>query len=78
MRLACMNPILAVFAVICIVLGIPAAIWPYRTARFAERWNAIGSRRQWSAVEPADWRVTVERVFGILLTGFGVASFVVW
>jgi hypothetical protein len=72
-----MNPGLAVIAVVCIVVGIPAAIWPYRTARFAERWNAIGSKRRWSAVEPADWRVTVERIVGTLLTGFGVAYLVV-
>jgi len=77
MRVARMNPGLAVIAVMCIVIGIPAAIWPYRTARFAERWDAIGSRRQWSAVEPADWRVTVQRVLGIVATGFGVAYLVV-
>ena len=61
-----MNPTLAVLGVTCLVIGIPVTIWPYRTARFAERWDAIGSKRQWSAVEPADWRVTVQRVLGIL------------
>ena len=77
MGVARMNPGLAVIAVLCIGVGVPAAIWPYRTARFAERWNAIGSRRQWSAVEPADWRVTAQRVLGIVSTGFGVAILVV-
>lgn len=59
-----MNPGMAVFL---LVFGLPAAIWPYGVARFEERIDAIGSKRSWSEVEPADWKVGLTRIMGIVM-----------
>ncbi|GAB3679433.1 hypothetical protein GCM10028857_00810 [Salinarchaeum chitinilyticum] len=56
-----------------LAFGLAAVIWPYEIARFEERIDAIGSKRSWSEVEPADWRVTLTRGIGVVfvLIGFG-------
>lgn len=64
-----MEPALAVFF---LVLGIPSVIWPYKIARFEERFDAIGSKRSWSEVEPAQWRVTLTCGIGIALVAVAV------
>jgi hypothetical protein len=51
--------------------GIPHAVWPYRLARFEEQLDSIGSKRSWSEVEPADWKVTLTRVIGVGMTFLG-------
>lgn len=64
---------LTAYAVVFLVFGAPSAVWPYRLARFEERLDSIGSKRRWSDVEPADWKVTLTRVVGALMAvGGGV------
>lgn len=55
-----------------VLLGVPAAVWPYRIAKFQEAVDAIGSKRRSSEVEPADWNVGLTRIFGIGMTLFGL------
>jgi hypothetical protein len=57
--------------------GIPNAVWPYRLARFEERLDSIGSKRSWSEVEPADWKVTLTRVAGIGMAVLGTIELLV-
>ena len=52
--------------------GIVAFRWPYETARHGERWDAIGSKRRRSAIEPAEWKVKLTRISGAVSTGIGV------
>jgi hypothetical protein len=56
-----------------IALGLPGALFPYPVARFSERTDAIGSRTSWTRVEPADWKVTLTRLVGLLSVAFGLA-----
>jgi len=44
-------------------------------ARFEERLDAIGSKRSWGAVEPAEWKVVLTRVAGGALVLFGLLLF---
>ncbi|PSP55616.1 hypothetical protein BRC82_04875 [Halobacteriales archaeon QS_1_67_19] len=55
-------------------MGVPLAVWPYKMSRFEERLDAIGSKRSWSAVEPADWKVALNRVLGVLFVVVGIAG----
>ena len=64
---------LAAYAVVFLALGVPSAVWPYRLARFEERLDAIGSKRRWDDVEPADWKVAITRVGGALMAVGGGA-----
>lgn len=50
------------------------AAWPYRLARFGERLDAIGSKRSWSEVEPAGWKVLVTRIAGVGIILIGVVG----
>jgi hypothetical protein len=59
-------------ALILSIFGLPSAVWPYKIARFEERLDGIGSRRSWSEIEPADWKVGLTRVIGIGMTIIGV------
>ncbi len=63
-----MNPGMALFLVL---FGLPGAFFPYRVAQLEERLDAIGSKRAWSEVEPAEWKVLLTRVVavGMLLVG---------
>ncbi len=54
------------------LIGLPNALWPYKIARFSEQIDAIGSKRAWSEVEPADWKVYLIKWSGILLMIFAV------
>jgi hypothetical protein len=67
-----MSELLA-YAVFGVVLGPLMALYPYRVARFEERLDAIGSKRSWSEVEPADWKVMLTKVVGAGMALFGVA-----
>ncbi|WP_254838280.1 hypothetical protein [Natronomonas marina] len=58
-----------------LAFGLGSALRPYRFARFEERLDAIGSERSWSEVEPADWKVTVTRVSGVVVALFGLLVF---
>lgn len=63
-------------AVVLLVFGLPGAVWPYKYARFEERIDAIGSKRSWSEVEPADWKVRLTRVIGTAMVIGGVLGLV--
>jgi hypothetical protein len=63
------NPVLGA---LIIAIGAAGAIWPYEVARFEEQIDAIGSKRSASAVEPAEWKVQLTRVFGVGISLFGV------
>lgn len=63
------NPALGA---VIIIIGVVGAVWPYKTARFEEQIDAIGSKRSASEVEPADWKVSLNRIFGIGITVFGL------
>lgn len=62
------NPI----GIVLVVYGVLALIWPYRVARFHQRWRAIGSTRSLSDVEPASWYMTLTRVIGLVVIAFGL------
>ena len=55
-----------------VLFGLPAIVWPYRIAKFNEAMDAIGSKRRSSEVEPADWNVTMTRLFGVGFALFGL------
>jgi len=57
---------------VLLLFGLPNAVWPYKMARFEERWHSIGSKRRWSEVEPADWKVAFTRAAGVGMILFGI------
>lgn len=61
-----------IIGVMLLIPGIPAAIWPYKFARFNEQINAIRTTTPGYAVEPADWWVKLTRILGIVLVVVGV------
>jgi hypothetical protein len=63
------NPVLGGFL---LLVGLVGAFRPYAVARFEEAIDAIGSKRRSSAVEPAEWKVTLTRVTGVGVTLFGL------
>lgn len=63
-------------AVVLLVVGIPMAIWPTEISRVEEQLDAIGSKRSWSEVEPADWKVLLTRALGILFALVGVMGII--
>ena len=66
-----MEPVLAAFL---LVFGVPGAIWPYKLSRFEEQMDSIGSKRSWSEVEPADWKVALTRIMGVGMALFGAGG----
>ena len=52
-------------ALILVAFGLPGAIWPHKVARFEEQMDSIGSKRSWSEVEPAGWKVVLTRAIGV-------------
>ena len=40
-----------------VLFGFVVMKWAYELSRFGEQIDAIGSKRKWSEVEPADWKV---------------------
>ena len=69
-----MDPVLALFL---LAIGIPNAVWPYKFARFEEQMDSIGSKRSWSEVEPADWKVALTRIVGAGMALFGLGGLLV-
>jgi type VI protein secretion system component VasK len=62
-----------------LVLGFLFTVWgvlmtwkPYRLAKFEEQIDAIGSKRRSTKVEPADWKVTLTRRLGPVLSFLGL------
>lgn len=60
-----------------LVFGILNAIWPYKLARFEEQLDSIGSKRSWSEVEPAEWKVVLTRLVGVAMTMVGAFGLIV-
>ena len=62
-----------------LILGFLFTVWgvlstwkPYRVAKLEEQIDAIGSKRRSTKVEPTDWKVTLTRRLGPVLTFFGL------
>ena len=68
MEIHMINPL----GVILLVFGLPGALWPYKIAKFEEQVDSIGSKRDSFDVGPADWKVLITRVLGVLMTVVGV------
>lgn len=64
-------------AFVLLLFGLPGAVWPYEMARFEERIDSIGSKRAWSEVEPADWKVALTRVVGVGMVLVGLLGLLV-
>ncbi|PSQ37566.1 hypothetical protein BRD05_00320 [Halobacteriales archaeon QS_9_70_65] len=64
-----------VLGTLIVAFGLVNAVWPYRVARFEEQLDAIGSKRSWDEVEPAEWKITLTRGIGVVIALFGVAVF---
>lgn len=60
-----------------LVFGILNAIWPYKLARFEEQLDSIGSKRSWSEVEPAEWKVVLTRLVGVAMAVVGAFGLIV-
>lgn len=69
-----MDPVLEI---IMVIVGLPGAIWPYKLSRFGEQIDAIGSKRSWSEVEPADWKVGLTRFSGIGMVIVGTLGYII-
>ncbi len=63
------NPLLGT---LLIGFGLLGAVRPRTVARFEEQLDAIGSKRSWDEVKPAEWKVLLTRGAGIFLVLFGV------
>jgi len=66
-----MNELL-VPSVFMLLIGLLSAVFPYRMAKLSEAVDAIGSKRKSSEVEPADWKVLLTRVTGVLAMAISV------
>lgn len=64
---------LVTIAVLGLLFGPILAIWPYKLARWSEIIDAIG-RKPAGGVEPADWKVLLNRIFGAVLAIAGGVS----
>lgn len=60
-----------IIGVLFLIVGIPSAIWPYKSALWGKQIDAIGSKQPSYAVEPADWYVTFIRISGIVMVTIG-------
>ena len=61
-----------VLGALVVAFGLVNAVWPHRVAHFEEQLDAIGSKRSWDEVEPAEWKVTLTRGIGVVIALFGV------
>ncbi|PSP22385.1 hypothetical protein BRC61_04855 [Halobacteriales archaeon QH_10_65_19] len=66
------NPLLGF---LLLAWGVSMAVWPDRLAQLEEQIDAIGSRRSWSEVEPAGWKVALTRIVGVAVSVFGLFVF---
>ena len=60
------------FGLVSITIGILASLYPYKIARLEERLDGIGSKRSWSEIEPAEWKVFLNRLTGLVVVAVGV------
>ena len=66
------NPLLGF---LLLAWGFSMAVWPDRLAQLEEQIDVIGSRRSWSEVEPAGWKVALTRIVGVAVSVFGLFVF---
>ena len=66
-----MGPYL-ILGFIFTVWGVLATWKPYRLAKFEEQIDAIGSKRRSTKVEPTNWKVTLTRRLGPVLSFSGL------
>ncbi len=59
------DPTPLVFGAFLLGSGALFALYPYRLARFSEQLDAIGSTTRLSEVEPAGWKVSLNRIGGV-------------
>lgn len=57
--------------VFLLVFGVIAALYPYKVAKHSEKWDAFGSKTARWAVEPAEWKVKVTRIGGVVMIVLG-------
>jgi len=62
-------------AIPLLLVGAVMVVWPYELSLWQERWDSIGSQRDYGEVEPADWRVTLTRAGGVLAILGAVAAY---
>lgn len=67
------NPELLAYGLPALLFGFLSAYYPEKTARFEERIDAIG-RKPAGPVEPAGWKVGLNRVVGAGMVIFGVLA----
>ena len=64
-------------AVVGLLFGPLLAIWPYEMAKLSEVLDAIG-RKPAGRIEPAEWKVMLNRGFGIVLVAAGALSAILY
>jgi len=57
-------------ALLLLLVGLASVTWPYKLARWSEILDAIG-RKPAGRVEPADWKVWMNRAGGAILATIG-------
>ena len=60
------------FSLFILVVGVLQVVWPYKMARHDERWDAIGSKRRKSEIEPKEWKVKFTRFGGVIAIIIGI------
>lgn len=68
--------VVSVFAgLFLLAIGVALVLFPYEVAKIDEEGDAFGSKRPPSEVEPADWKVTLTRIFGAIIVIITVLLF---
>jgi hypothetical protein len=62
----------AIFGVFLMLIGGVSVKFARGMARFGEQLDAIGSKRRWSEVEPADWNVALTKIGGAVAFVIGL------
>lgn len=63
-----------------ILLPIGLLQWRYAEplARIEEQFDAIGSKRSWSSVEPAEWKVLLTKYTGVTIAAASALGILWW
>lgn len=62
-----------ILSLVFLVIGLPAAVAPYRTSKFGEQLDAIGSKTPRDEIEPTETNVIITRFVGVFMSALGVA-----
>lgn len=60
---------------IVLATGLLSYRYAYEITRLSERLDAIGSTTRWDEVEPAGWKVTLTRMFAVVIAFLGSSFF---